>query len=68
MKAIIAQLLDVDGYVLRSAVCDTQKEAISKSRFYLSNDDSLKAHKAEVLVNGDCIWDAFAHITLRRNQ
>ena len=65
---IIARLLDIDGLELCTLECDTMKEARERCRYWLSrayaaeNETThtrLRTWKAEVIVNGVCLWDRF---------
>ena len=68
MKKISARLLDSGGYTVTEMSCETKKEAIDRCKYYLSDayaksaettHVNLKTEKAEVLVDGECVWDKF---------
>lgn len=61
-------LLDRDGFTITEQECETIKEAKERARYYISDSyersaetthATLMTEKAEVRVNGECLWDVF---------
>lgn len=68
IKQISARLIDNQGFTITEYPCDTKKEAKGRCKYYLSDSYALQAEtthdrlgteKAEIIVNGECEWDAF---------
>lgn len=70
-KRIEVVVLDTDGYTSEQAECETLKDAKRLAKRMLSDEwastategqhthKDLRTRKAEVRVNGECVWDAF---------
>lgn len=61
-------LLDNKGFTITSQECESIKEAKERARYYISDSyernaetthEVLGTEKAEVRVNGECLWDVF---------
>jgi hypothetical protein len=67
-KVIEAVVLDADGYEIERCEHDTVKAAKERVNAVLrpewatsseTTHESLRTHKGEVRVNGECVWDKF---------
>lgn len=70
-KRIEVVVLDTDGCTSEQAECETLKEAKQRAKRMLTDEwartategqhthQDLRTHKAEVRVNGECVWDTF---------
>ena len=69
MKDYTVALLDSEGFEITSELAGSLAQAKKAAKYLISDDfaksaettrEAMGAYKAEVTVDGECVWDVFA--------